>query len=41
MPSDSIRREFRFSLRMVKGMLAARGIVVSYETVPQWGLKFD
>nr|WP_225890096.1 hypothetical protein [Indioceanicola profundi] len=32
---------FRFplSLRMVEEMLAARGIVVSHETVRQWGLK--
>src|SRR3712207_4041 len=33
---------FRFplSLRMVGEMLAARGIVVSHETVRQWALKF-
>src|SRR6266446_10170374 len=33
---------FRFplSLRMVEAMLAARGIVVSHETVRQWALKF-
>src|SRR5215204_737505 len=33
---------FRFplSLRMVEEMLAARGIVLSHETVRQWGLKF-
>ena len=33
---------FRFplSLRMVKDMLAARGILVSHETVRQWALKF-
>src|ERR1044072_6929212 len=33
---------FRFplSLRMVEEMLAARGIVVSHETIRQWGLKF-
>lgn len=31
---------FPLSLRMVEEMLAARGIVVSYETVRQWGLKF-
>src|SRR5689334_15636959 len=33
---------FRFplGLRMVEEMLAARGIVVSHETVRQWGLKF-
>src|SRR5918912_4089287 len=27
-------------LRMVEEMLAARGILVSHETVRQWGLKF-
>ena len=33
---------FRFplSLRLVEEMLAARGILVSHETVRQWGLKF-
>jgi transposase-like protein len=33
---------FRFplSLRMVEEMLAARGIVVSHETMRQWALKF-
>jgi putative transposase len=33
---------FRFplSLRMVEEMLAARGILVSHETVRQWALKF-
>ena len=33
---------FRFplSLRMVEELLAARGIVVSHETVRQWALKF-
>ena len=33
---------FRFplSLRMVEEMLAARGIVISHESVRQWGLKF-
>src|SRR5215203_3434021 len=33
---------FRFplSLRMVEEMLAARGILVSHETVRQWGRKF-
>src|SRR5436853_6281472 len=31
---------FPLSLRMVEEMLAARGIVVSHETVRQWGLKF-
>ncbi len=32
---------FRFplSLRMVEEMLAARGILVTYETIRQWGLK--
>ena len=33
---------FRFplSLRMVEEMLAARGILVSHETVRQWALRF-
>ena len=33
---------FRFplSLRMVGETLAARGILVTYETIRQWGLKF-
>ena len=33
---------FRFplSLRMTDEMLAARGIVISHETVRQWALKF-
>jgi transposase-like protein len=33
---------FRFplSLRLVEGMLLERGIVVSYETVRRWALKF-
>jgi len=33
---------FRFplGLRLVEEMLAARGIIVSHETVRQWGLKF-
>jgi putative transposase len=33
---------FRFplSLRLVEEMLLERGIVVSYETVPRWALKF-
>ncbi len=31
---------FPLSLRMVDALLAARGIVVSYETVRQWALKF-
>ena len=32
--------QFPLSLRMVKEMLAARGISVTCETIPQWGLKF-
>src|SRR5690242_16290407 len=31
---------FPLSLRMVEEMLAARGIIVSHESVRQWGLKF-
>lgn len=31
---------YPLSLRMVEEMLATRGIVVSHETVRQWGLKF-
>jgi hypothetical protein len=40
--SHAVWMYFRFplSLRMVKEMLAARGIVVSHETVRQWALKF-
>src|SRR5258708_5593610 len=40
--SHAIWLYFRFplSLRMVEEMLAARGIVVSHETVRQWVLKF-
>src|SRR4029453_10217192 len=40
--SHAVWLYFRFplSLRMVEEMLAARGIVVSHETVRQWGLKF-
>jgi putative transposase len=40
--SHAIWLYFRFplSLRMVEEMLAARGIIVSHETVRQWGLKF-
>src|SRR4029453_6879791 len=40
--SHTIWLYFRFplSLRMVEEMLAARGILVSHETVRQWGLKF-
>jgi putative transposase len=32
--------EVQLSLRMVEEMLAARGILVSHETVRQWALKF-
>src|SRR3954454_3786781 len=45
-PAEIIRHAvwlcFRFplSLRHVDEILAARGIVVSHETVRQWGLKF-
>src|SRR5512134_3049794 len=40
--SHTIWLYFRFplSLRMVEEMLAARGILVSHETVWQWSLKF-
>src|SRR5688500_14141869 len=40
--SHAIWLSFRFplSLRMVEEMLAARGILVSHETVRQWALKF-
>jgi len=40
--SHAVWLYFRFplSLRMVKSMLAARGIVVSHETVRQWARKF-
>jgi putative transposase len=40
--SHAISLYFRFplSLRMVEEMLAARGILVSHETVRQWALKF-
>jgi len=40
--SHAVWLYFRFplSLRMVEELLAARGIIVSYETVRQWGLKF-
>jgi putative transposase len=31
---------FPLSLRMVEEMLAARGTIVSHESVRQWGLKF-
>src|SRR5690349_5294478 len=40
--SHAVWLYFRFplSLRMVEEMLAARNILVSYETVRQWALKF-
>jgi putative transposase len=40
--SHAVRLYFRFplSLRMVEEMLAARGILVSHETVRQWAPKF-
>ncbi len=40
--SHAVWLYFRFplSLRMVEEMLAARGIIVSHETVRQWVLKF-
>ena len=40
--SHAVWLYFRFplSLRMVEEMLAARGIIVSHESVRQWGLKF-
>src|SRR5215208_4209051 len=40
--SHAVWLYFRFplSLRMVEEMLAARGVVVSRETVRQWALKF-
>src|SRR3954471_22095658 len=40
--SHAIWLYFRFplSLRMVEELLAARGILVSHETVRQWALKF-
>ena len=40
--SHAIWLYFRFplSLRMVEEMLAARGILVSHETIRQWALKF-
>ncbi len=40
--SHAVWLYFRFplSLRMVEGMLAARGILVSHKTVRQWALKF-
>src|SRR3954462_13357194 len=40
--SHAVWLYFRFplSLRIVEEMLATRGIIVSHETVRQWGLKF-
>src|SRR6476619_3196933 len=40
--SQAVWLYFRFplSLRMVEEMLAARGIIVTHETVRQWALKF-
>ena len=40
--SHAVWLYFRFplSLRMVEEMLAARGVIVSHETVRQWALKF-
>jgi len=40
--SHAVWLYFRFplSLRNVDEILAARGVVVSHETVRQWGLKF-
>src|SRR5829696_983226 len=40
--SHAVWLYFRFplSLRMVEEMLAARGILVSHETVRQWAMKF-
>jgi putative transposase len=40
--SHAVWLYFRFplSLRMVEEMLAARGIIVSHETVRQWALRF-
>jgi putative transposase len=40
--SHTVWLYFRFplGLRMVEELLAARGIIVSHETVRQWALKF-
>src|ERR687898_976485 len=40
--SQAVWLYFRFplSLRMIEEMLAARGIIISHETVRQWALKF-
>jgi putative transposase len=39
-PSGLAVFRFPLSLRMVGEMLAARGIIISHETVRQWALKF-
>jgi putative transposase len=39
-PAVWLHLRFPLSLRMVEEMLGARGIVVRYETVRQWALKF-
>ena len=36
----SLYRCFSLSLREVELILAARGIVVRYETIREWGLRF-
>ena len=40
--AHAVRLYFRFplSLRLVEEMLLERGILVSYETVRRWSLKF-
>ena len=40
MPGVGLYFRFPLGLRMVEEMLAARGILVSHETVRQWALKF-
>jgi putative transposase len=37
---DGLYFRFPLSLRLVEEMLLERGIVVSYETVRRWGMKF-
>lgn len=45
-PAEVIQRAvclyhcFGRGLRDVETILAARGVVVSYETIPEWGLRF-
>src|SRR3954452_1898688 len=39
-PRGMLYFRFPLSLRMVEEMLAARGIIVSHESVRQWALKF-